>query len=397
MSKHSLLGVLGAVFVLLTAAFVYFADALKQGEEALIQRKYTEAVQHLRQALQEEPREKQDRVMLLLGRAQWLAGDVDAAVATYRSLLTTFPQTALRAKARFQEADALASARKYREAAVIYQAEIEQLTSLGRKEEMASTYLELAQKALAKDPPDHARAVTFFDLALDLGLSKDKARVTRLLAAESRLKAGDFKDAIQRFAPLVKELEVSEGKLRAMLGLGKARSGAGEKAAARTVLRDLIALAPESPEAADAAYEVAVTYGVPAPEPKDVDRAVAALEDLAARYPSHPKAKIAYYLIAQSYQHVGRTEAALAALQKFLGEHAAEGLPEIAEARAMLGDVLAAQGKLREAIEAWQAYLKAHPAHGDWERVQRAIVDAEYAIAMRAYEQGKEHFARHAS
>src|SRR5262249_59411516 len=58
----------------------------------------------------------------------------------------------------------------------------------------------------------------------------------------------------------------------------------------------------------------------------------------------------------------------------------------------MQGDVLAGQGKSEEAIAAWRDYLQQHPAHGAWERVQRAIVDAEYGLALAAYSAGKDQF-----
>lgn len=382
------------LLLVLTASFVWFGDALRKGEEALIQRRYAEAAEHLRKALKEETEGARDRVLLLLGRALALAGEHQQAVETYRRLVREFRDSPLRAKARFQEADALAADRRFADAAAIYAAEIQRLTGPQRKEQVAQTYLGLAEKALGKEPRDYARAVTFFDLALDLGLSPAKARRVRLLAAEAALKQGDAADAIRRFAPLVEELEIGQGKLRAMLGLGRARLAAKDAAGARSTFRDLIALAPDSEQAADAAYEVARSHGVPAPEAAELDRAVAALSTLAKRYPQHPKAKLSKLLAAQCFAHVGRSEDALRVLREFLAEQADSGLAEVAAARAMVGDVLAAQGKLEEAIAAWREYLAAHPAHKDWERVQRAIVDAEYRLAELAYDAGKEHFDR---
>ena len=59
------------------------------------------------------------------------------------------------------------------------------------------------------------------------------------------------------------------------------------------MLRDVITTAQTSKEAADAAYEIAVSYGVPRPATRDLDRAVAALTDLARDYPDQEQAKVA--------------------------------------------------------------------------------------------------------
>ncbi|MBM4063342.1 MAG: tetratricopeptide repeat protein, partial [Planctomycetes bacterium] len=83
----------------------------------------------------------------------------------------------------------------------------------------------------------------------------------------------------------------------------------------------------------------------------------------------------------------------LRALQQFVATQGDAGLHELATARAMIGDVLAAQDKLEAAIAAWRDYLKQCPSHGQWERVQRAIVEAEYQIAWNSYAAGKEKFA----
>lgn len=378
-----------------TAAFAFVvADALGDGENALIQRKYKDAIPHLRRALEDGKPEQKDRTLLLLARAQVLSGDLEGGVATYAELGKQVPGSPLERKARFSAAEALAQGKRFREAAAIYRDEIEKLIGLARKEEVATTYLGLAEQALQQEQPDYPRAVSFFDLALDLGLSPAKERSVKLLAAEARLKGGDFADAIARFQPLAKNLTREQGQLRAMLGLGKSRRLAGDKAGARSALRDLLAQDRTAPEAGDAAYEIALSYGVPAPSAAELDRAVEALADLAKGYATHPKAKIANFLVAQCHQALGRGDAALAAARLFLEQHGSEDLPEVPLARVLVGDVLQSQGKLAEAIDAWRAYLKAHPAHGEWERVQRAIVDAEYGIAWAEYQLGKEHFGK---
>ncbi len=370
------------------AAATIVGDALRRGEDALIQRRYAEAVTALDAALAEAKPEERERVLLLLARARGLAGDAAGSIATYRTLLREHQVSDLRAKGRFRLADALAASREQGEAATIYREEVERLIGDARKEDVAATYLGLAEKAMKLEKPDWKRAVTLLDLALDLGLTPEKARSVRLLAGEARLEDGNPRDAITRLEPLVKDLDVAAGKLRAMLLLGRARAQAGDRAGARTVFADLIALAKATDEAAEASYQTALTFGVPTPEGNDLDRAIAALGAFAADYPAHPKAKIAGYLVAACLQHAGRSDAALVEYRKFVAQRSGDPIGEVAVARATIGDVLAGQGKLQDAVAAWGEYLKAHPAHQDWERVQRAIVDAEWGMAATAYQRG---------
>ncbi|MBM4130508.1 tetratricopeptide repeat protein [bacterium] len=362
--------------LLLSAAAIWLAD-LRQGEDLLIQRQYKEAAAALQAVLPQAAPAERDRVLYLLGKARLLAGDAEGAVASFTQLQqeTTSP---LLAAGAFEQARAYERQGRHRQAAEIYRDRIASLIGLDRKEELAGTYLGLAELALGKDPADHARAATFFELALDLGLLPARSRAVRLKLAESYLATGKHAPAIERLQPLIEEMEPDQGRLRAMLVLGRARLQANDRAGARAVLRDLRALRPEAPESGDAAYEIALSYGVPQPAAADLERAVSALRELQQKHPLHPQAKVALFLEAQCHQNLGRGDDALRALQQFVATQADAGLGELATARAMIGDVLAAQDKLEAAIAAWRDYLKQCPSHGQWERVQRAIVEAEY-------------------
>src|SRR5688572_22329569 len=99
----------------------------KQGEDLLIQRKYKEAAEALEKGLADAPPGERDRVLLLLGRAQLLAGQSDAAIASFQRLMKEYGGSGLVHQASFQEARALERAGKVREAAVIYRGQIERL------------------------------------------------------------------------------------------------------------------------------------------------------------------------------------------------------------------------------------------------------------------------------
>ena len=376
----------------LGAAVIGAWQGLREGEDHLIQRRYTEAVTSLEGTLAEMAVDapERDRVLYLLGKARFFAGNMPGSVESFSQLTAEHPESRWRHRAAFGKADTLKRQGKLREAAMVYRDEIARLVGLDRKEDVAQVYLGLAERALAKEKPEHTRAVTFFDLALELGLEPGKAANTRLQAAEAMLAQGDSANAVQRFQPLLKVFEPGDARWRAMLGLGRARLAVRDMAGARTVLRDLRSAAPDASQAADAAYEIARSFGVPSPGSSQLDRAVRALQVLAAEHADHPKAEIADFLMAQCYQSVGRIDDALGSLRKFLEERGDSGKDEVAQARALIGDLLLGQEKIPQAIEAWRAYLAQHPAHDAWTRVQRAIVDAEFAIAEAALKLGSD-------
>ena len=368
------------VFALLAATFL---GTQKEGEDLLIQRRYRDAAAALSQALAEAKPGEQDRVLLLLAEAQWLAGRRDLARAALQRFEQEQPGSALLPQARYLLAKVEEGSGNLQKAAEIHRGEAERLTGFLRKEEVAKVYLELADKAENKEPKDPARTAQFCDLALDLGLRPELAQSIRLRAASALRAAGKPKDAVQRLAPLAQELTVDQGKRKAMLLLGQSLREAGDPTQARSVLRDLLALGKDATEAGDAAYEVALTFGVPDAASAQVDRAVQALRDLRAGFPQHEKARIASFLVARCYASAGRGDDALRSIDEFLAQDGVSTLPEAALARALRGDVLIAQQKFEAALAAWRDYLAQHPAHADWERVQRAIVDAEWSLAVQ--------------
>ncbi len=371
------------VFAALFLLAATFLGTQQQGEDLLIQKRYRDAAVALEQALGTAKPAEQDRLLVLLAEAQWLAGDRDAARATLVRFEREQPGSALLPQSRYLLAKVEEGSANLQRAAEIHRGEAERLTGFLRKEEVAKVYLELADKAEKKEPKDHARVAQYCDLALDLGLRPELARSIRLRGASALRAAGNPKEAAQRLWPLVKELDADQGKRKAMLLLGRSLREAGDPLRARTVLRDLLALGKDAAEAGDAAFEVALTFGVPEVAPEQVDRAVQALRDLRAGYPQHEKARIASFLVARCYATVGRGDDALHSIDEFLAQDGVSALPEAALARALRGDVLSAQQKHESALLAWREYLAQHPAHADWERVQRAIVDAEWSIAIQ--------------
>ncbi len=368
------------VLALVAAAFL---GTQKEGEDLLIQRRYRDAAVALGKALADAKPGEQDRVLVLLAEAQWLAGERDAARATLQRFEREQASSGWLPQARFLLAKVEEGSGNLQKAAEIHRGEAERLTGFLRKEEVAKVYLELADKAENKEPKDPARTAQFCDLALDLGLRPELARSIRLRAASALRAAGKPQDAAQRLSALVEELTIDQGKRKAMLLLGQSLREASDPVRARATLRDLLALGKDAPEAADAAYEIALTFGVPDAATAQLDRAVQALRDLRATFPQHEKARIASYLVARCYANAGRGDDALRSIDEFLKQDGVSSLPEAALARALRGDVYFAQQKFEPALAAWRDYLAQHPAHAHWERVQRAIVDGEWSLAIQ--------------
>ena len=87
------------VFALLAATFL---GTQKEGEDLLIQRRYGDAAVALSAALAEAKPGDQDRVLLLLAEAQWLAGKRDLARAALQRFEQEQAGSALLPQARYR-------------------------------------------------------------------------------------------------------------------------------------------------------------------------------------------------------------------------------------------------------------------------------------------------------
>ncbi len=112
-----------------------------------------------------------DYLAYLKGRALYLAGQYDAAVAQFDRFAKTFPNSDWARRARFGKAVALARKGDFRSAELIYRAEVEYLLSPARKQEIADLYLEFADayfkpKDEVQHKPDYQKALDFYLKAL---------------------------------------------------------------------------------------------------------------------------------------------------------------------------------------------------------------------------------------
>ncbi len=390
-----------SVFVLLPFLALLFLGAArlvgtKAAEEKLLDRRYKEAAGELSALLEKAPPGvERERMLFLLGEARLLSGEVEKAARAFSRLLKEAPRSPWADRAAFGEAEALAGARRFREAAEILEKRVGALVSEKRKEQVAGVYLRLASKALEGEKPDHRKARNFYDLALGLGLRGKRAEEVSFLAASEAFECKDYSDASKRLEAFLKKWPDSARLGRATYLLGESYRRSGRLLEARRVFREGAKKFRGTREAARCLYGLGKTFGMPKPGSDGaLSQGVGAYKDLIREYPGDELAPKAALEIARALLYRGRSGEALAEAKSLL-EKFGKARPEVlSEAQALVGDILRSQGKYEEAIQAYRAYLSRFPDQGKWRAVQAAVVECEYEEAYAEKRKGKEHFDR---
>jgi TolA-binding protein len=380
------------------------AERLPSQAATLLQdRRYEEAAAALK-ALAAKAGAPADRLLYAEGRAWTFAGKYDEAAAALARVEKEFPKSPWARRARFARGVALAKKGDFASAESIYRAEAEYLLSHERKQELADIYLGFARKYATprtersppdQPPPDYAKALTFFEQALELGPRPEMRPEIELQIAECHRHGGDFEEAYRRYNEFVKQWpddpRTPEARYRA--GYCKLRQGDGPFA--RRAFEDLLALWPGDKLPADkaqaeyvvrAAYDLGLTYGLPQP-PSDEDLAsgIAALDAFIKRFPDHELAVSARVVQLQARMSRGRFADAATAAKEFLADARRAELPQSADVRNLLGLALRQQGKFTEAIAAWREFLTKHPSHAGWSGVQQQLIETDYLLGAEAY------------
>ncbi len=362
--------------------------------QLLHDRKYAEAVAAIDQMLAgpEVPAAlPRDFLGYLKGRALHLAGEYDEAVAAFEVVEREFAASRWARSAKFARAVALARKGDFQGAERIYREEAQYLLSGQRKQEIAEIYLEFARAYFRpkdeQQPPDYTKALEFFNEALAVGPEPGVRAEVELLVAECYQNLGNLQEAAARYAAFSREHADSPLDIEARFRLGQCQLGMGQPAEARRTWQDLLATYPNNPSErlAEAAFNLAATYGLPTPATReDLSLGVAALEAFLRRFATHRLASRAHLLIAQSQAHLGRYEEAVASLNRFLADERYSGSEEVPLARQLLGRSYQLQKRFAEALAAWQEFLKLHASHAAWAEVQREIINTEYLQGAEA-------------
>ncbi|HUT14196.1 MAG TPA: tetratricopeptide repeat protein, partial [Thermoguttaceae bacterium] len=364
------------------------------GVRQLLQdRSYAEAVEAIDRAAAVDGAAK-DYLTYLKGRALYLQGEHDAAVAVLDGLEKEFPESPWVRRARFAKAVALARKGDFRGAELIYRAEAEYLLSTDRKQQIADIYLEFADAYFQppKDTdqePDYQKALDFYRKALEIGPEAEKRIEVEFLVGRCYQKLGKWDEAIERYERFIAEHAGSSLDIDARHQLGECRFEQGDPKQARRVWQDLLAehAGADSPQIAEVTYKLAQTWGIPAPgSDEDLALGTAALKTFLERFPEHEWAGRAQLAMARSATHRGRHEEAVEYLKRFLADPRYADCEEIPEARNLLGLCYQEQEEYAEALAVWREYLAKHPAHQAWNDVQTEVISTEYKMGLEKCE-----------
>ncbi|PIE24335.1 MAG: hypothetical protein CSA62_03375 [Planctomycetota bacterium] len=397
---------LKTLFALTLLLLAPVQDSYRQAQLALVGRDYQSAITQLQASLDALPEdagpEAEDRLRFLLANTRLLAGERQQAQHAFEGLIAARPDSAYRHLARFGIVGCLEDAGEYQKAAALYQEEVARILSVARRMALAKVYLEQSEKALAREPIDYKAAIAFLDLAVQLRLPRAESLRLGQKAAKVAFDAKDWRQAAQRFERIVRDLrgtvygsdpKSGRGKpaLEERLWLARSWRRMNKLGPAQRLLEDLLRSGLEEQLAAEARFELALSYGVPQPGIQ-LSRGIDALGSFLSKHEGHEKAPQAMYLLAQSEANLGRVEAAISTIDRLLKQFAdakAKELPLALSDKAML---LTRLNKFDQATAVWQQFLRSYPAHGRWMQAQRAIVDLAYKKAELLRQAGQESY-----
>ncbi len=394
------------LFSLLPAVVFAEQSTLSNAKELLGDRKYADAIPLLQTVLDQEGTGAKDAVLFFIGNAYFYQGEYETASEWYARILAEYPDSAWKAKAVFKQAECYLKLKQFDRAERIYEQEVIRLVSPERKERIAKVYLDFAeeyfsgkwvkrqQQAMLEEQPDYSRAKTFYELALQLELSKAAHEEIRFQIARCAYELGNYSEAIQVLTAL--QTEYPEGKFltESVFYLAQSYLKQGQLLQARKVFRDFLEDFPADTHAPQAAFLLSRAYNIPHPtSAEELEMGVEVLRNVFELYPQDKLAVQAEYEIGLSYYHFGRYEDAVSAFQAYLEKYEGKPTPDpsqadsgltgnlLAQARYTLGRVYQQQRKFDDALRVWAEFLQQYPADQHWSEVQRLMIDTEYLMA----------------
>ncbi len=326
------------LFSLLPAVVFAEQSTLSNAKELLGDRKYADAIPLLQTVLDQEGTGAKDAVLFFIGNAYFYQGEYETASEWYARILAEYPDSAWKAKAVFKQAECYLKLKQFDRAERIYEQEVIRLVSPERKERIAKVYLDFAeeyfsgkwvkrqQQAMLEEQPDYSRAKTFYELALQLELSKAAHEEIRFQIARCAYELGNYSEAIQVLTAL--QTEYPEGKFltESVFYLAQSYLKQGQLLQARKVFRDFLEDFPADTHAPQAAFLLSRAYNIPHPtSAEELEMGVEVLRNVFELYPQDKLAVQAEYEIGLSYYHFGRYEDAVSAFQAYLEKY--EGKP----------------------------------------------------------------------
>ncbi|MDX2036423.1 MAG: MG2 domain-containing protein [Isosphaeraceae bacterium] len=342
---------------------------------------------------------------LIKGIAERLAGDAEAARATFRATLAEAPKGRWGAKIRHELVGLDLAAGRFAAAEEIARGETVALLAGERKDRLAGVYHAFARRLLQPDDPivkpDPAGAYALLAQARSLAKS-EKLRAELLLAMGSAMQTlGKHAEAARDLQLYLSENPQGIDRPEVAFRLGESQLALGQSLPARLTWTDLAAnLGKEpgskQPKAAEfrakAMSRIAATHGFPnPPDDTQLNLGVAAARRFLAAYPADPASVRASFEIASALMVRGKSEDALRALETFLAgkdfraetESARKDLADLTiSATYLIPQILQGQGKFLQAIEGYKGYLAKFPNGPHSATAQFAILDSQLAEAQ---------------
>ena len=405
-----------------------FANNFEKAEGFLADRTYAEAITVL-QALLEKDTKNNDYLLYLMGNAFFYQQEYKNAIKWYKKLSNEYPESSWKQKALFKQADCYMHLQHFEQAEAIYEQEVTRLVSPERKERIAEVYLNFAEEYFSgrwvkrheqpgiEEIPDYARAKTFYELALQMEISKVKVEEVRFQIARCAFELGNYPEAISILSALQQEYPEGVYLTQVIYYLGQSYLRQGQMLQARRVFRDFIEDEPDDPKAPEAAFLLSRSYYIPYPHSaEDLELGVKSLQEYLEIYSDDERASQAEYEIGLSYYNFARYDDAVTAFKKYITKYESmdsrlRGNDKNEDEQAImssqtgiylplawyhLGKIYQQQRKFEEAIAVWQQYLQKYPSHNQWSEVQRQIIETEYLIADKLFREAQYEAARNA-
>ncbi len=330
-----------------------------------------------------------DYLAYLKGRALHLNGQYDAAIAQFEHFAKEFPKSPYARHARFAQAVTLARKGDFQAAETIYRAEVNDLLSPARKQQIADLYLEFADSYFKpKDEvlhkPDYQKALEFYLKALEEQPAGERRIEVELGVARCYQLLNQLPESAKRYTQFIKDHADAASVVEARFRLGEVQLAQGQAEDARHTWKDLLTIHADSKSEriAEASFNLSLTYGIPnPPSDESLNLGVAALDAFLKRFPDHKLASQAQLRRGEAYMARGRYEEAVKSLNQFLADPRYAEREELPDARNLLGRSYQLERKFTEALAAWREYLAKHPSQHAWSEVQHAIVDTEFLMA----------------
>jgi TolA-binding protein len=306
---------------------------LLKAEDLLVDRNYAEAFARL-QKLSDEGKEEQDYILFLMGNTLLYQKQYEKAIELYKKLVTDSPESVWKQKAIFKQADCYMQLKQFEQAEKIYEQEVIRLVSPERKEQIAKVYLDFAEEYFtgkwverkrqqgAERIPDYGRAKVFYELALQMEISKEKEEEVRFQVARCAFELGDYGSAINTLLLLQEQYPEGEFLTKVLYYLGRSYLAQGQFIQSRKVFRDFIEDYPDDSNAPEAAFLLSRTYNIPAPYSiEELELGVKALQDFIEIYPDDERVFQAEYEIGLSYYNFSRYDDAIAAFSAYIEKY----------------------------------------------------------------------------